>query len=52
MTAFRYRRAALALTAAAVLPLTLTACGGDERAFDAAAGRQRQREDGGGGEGE
>ncbi|NEE34024.1 fasciclin domain-containing protein, partial [Streptomyces sp. SID7982] len=29
MTAFRYRRAALALTAAAVLPLTLTACGGD-----------------------
>ncbi|MFF8467133.1 fasciclin domain-containing protein [Streptomyces griseus] len=28
MTAFRYRRAALALTAATVLPLALSACGG------------------------
>ncbi|MEU6838785.1 fasciclin domain-containing protein, partial [Streptomyces rubiginosohelvolus] len=37
MTAFRYRRAALALTAAAVLPLTLTACGGDDSSSDAAA---------------
>ncbi|MFJ4126339.1 fasciclin domain-containing protein [[Kitasatospora] papulosa] len=37
MTALRYRRAALALTAAAVLPLSLTACGGDDSSSDAAA---------------
>jgi uncharacterized surface protein with fasciclin (FAS1) repeats len=37
MNAFRFRRAALAVTAAAVLPLALTACGGDGSSSDAAA---------------
>ncbi|MBM7058169.1 fasciclin domain-containing protein [Streptomyces durocortorensis] len=37
MNAFRFRRAALAVTAAAVLPLTLTACGGDDSSSDSAA---------------
>ncbi|MEU9613752.1 fasciclin domain-containing protein [[Kitasatospora] papulosa] len=37
MNAFRIRRTALALTAAAVLPLTLTACGGDDSSSDSAA---------------
>ncbi|MEU1276790.1 fasciclin domain-containing protein [Streptomyces sp. NPDC005805] len=37
MNAFRFRRAAVAVTAAAVLPLALTACGGDDSSSDAAA---------------
>ncbi len=37
MNAFRFRRAAIAVTAAAVLPLTLTACGGDDSSSDSAA---------------
>jgi uncharacterized surface protein with fasciclin (FAS1) repeats len=37
MNAFRFRRAAIAVTAAAVLPLALTACGGDDSSSDAAA---------------
>ncbi|MGW7097078.1 fasciclin domain-containing protein [Streptomyces sp. NPDC054874] len=37
MNAFRFRRAAIAVTAAAVLPLTLTACGGDDNSSDKAA---------------
>lgn len=37
MNAFRFRRAAIAVTAAAVLPLTLTACGGDDSSSDTAA---------------
>ncbi|WP_331761218.1 fasciclin domain-containing protein [Streptomyces anulatus] len=36
MNAFRFRRAAIAVTAAAVLPLALTACGGGESSSDAA----------------
>lgn len=36
MNAFRFRRAAIAVTAAAVLPLTLTACGGDDSSSDTA----------------
>ncbi|MCQ6552264.1 fasciclin domain-containing protein [Streptomyces sp. C10-9-1] len=38
MNAFRFRRAAVAVTAAAVLPLALTACGGEDSSTDAAAG--------------
>ncbi|MFJ2185189.1 fasciclin domain-containing protein, partial [Streptomyces anulatus] len=37
MNAFRFRRTAIAVTAAAVLPLTLTACGGDDSSSDSAA---------------
>ncbi|MFI7086827.1 fasciclin domain-containing protein [Streptomyces anulatus] len=37
MNAFRFRRAAIAVTAAAVLPLTLTACGGDDSSSDKAS---------------
>lgn len=37
MNAFRYRRAAIAVTAAAVLPLTLAACGGDDSSSDKAS---------------
>ncbi|MEI7034333.1 fasciclin domain-containing protein [Streptomyces pratensis] len=37
MNAFRFRRAAIAVTAAAVLPLALTACGGDDSSSNAAA---------------
>ncbi|MEU0163508.1 fasciclin domain-containing protein [Streptomyces sp. NPDC006261] len=37
MNAFRFRRTAIAVTAAAVLPLTLTACGGDDSSSDKAA---------------
>lgn len=37
MNALRFRRAAVAVTAAAVLPLALTACGGDDSSSDAAA---------------
>ncbi|WP_338671948.1 fasciclin domain-containing protein [Streptomyces sp. SCSIO 30461] len=36
MTAFRFRRAAVAVAAVAVLPLALTACGGDDSAKSAA----------------
>ncbi|MFJ1862931.1 fasciclin domain-containing protein [Streptomyces anulatus] len=37
MNAFRFRRTAIAVTAAAVLPLTLTACGGDDSSSDKAS---------------
>ncbi len=37
MNAFRFRRAAIAVTAAVTLPLTLAACGGDDSSSDAAA---------------
>jgi uncharacterized surface protein with fasciclin (FAS1) repeats len=37
MNAFRFRRVAIAVTAAAVLPLALTACGEDDSSSDAAA---------------
>ncbi|MFD5426794.1 fasciclin domain-containing protein [Streptomyces sp. NPDC127084] len=36
MTAFRFRRAAVAVAAVAVLPLALTACGGDDSSKSAA----------------
>ncbi|MBT2375814.1 fasciclin domain-containing protein [Streptomyces sp. ISL-111] len=37
MNAFRFRRAAIAVTAAVTLPLAVTACGGDDSSSDAAA---------------
>ncbi|MEU0001248.1 fasciclin domain-containing protein [Streptomyces microflavus] len=37
MNAFRFRRAAIAVTAAVTLPLTLAACGGDDSSSDSAA---------------
>jgi len=37
VNAFRFRRAAIAVTAAVTLPLALTACGGDDSSSDTAA---------------